>query len=571
MLFDNKYEFVKDLGSGGFGKVFLAKEKLADRTIRHVAIKQLHNKDKEKQLDIIYEIEVVVKFNHPNIAAYKTHFWQDGLLFLVMEYCTDGNLWSVINDKKVPEQIAFDWTLTLAETLAVVHEEGIVHHDLKPGNILLTENGLLKISDFGMANSGGGTRAFMAPELFQWSANDDDPRIDVYALGVTLMEMLTGKNPFYTLSREEIIALHDKGDFPIKELPSWQQEIILKAINKIPELRFQSMVDFADAIKSKQVPFILNREIIKAGNLAEKIEWSLNHKKWNNARRSILTSEELEPNVNIYKATGKYYLLTQNIKKAKKNYEQALKLNSRLDVQKELGWINLEMENYPTAISLLSDHLHRNPTDYEGYNLLLKCFYETDRYEAAMQLAKMMMEVAPDINCFANNYYISHIMQFIGQTILPDTVMKAKDENVFIDYNHSVILEEDKSHDYLKKPTLKSKLLFQDYRFTHKSEVNESLEITNKQTNQKKIYKRMIIKIGRVGFDNLIELKGNAVSRRHCLIVNTKNDVMLYDLESTGTYLNNSKVKKKIALIEFSTLRIAEYEFEIKPDCKNLF
>jgi tetratricopeptide (TPR) repeat protein len=86
-------------------------------------------------------------------------------------------------------------------------------------------------------------------------------------------------------------------------------------------------------------------------------------------------------------------LLQKNIELAKSYFERALTWNPRLDVQKELGWINLEMKNYPKAISFLSDYIHRKPSDYEAYNLLLQCYYETNRYESAIDLAKILLDM----------------------------------------------------------------------------------------------------------------------------------------------------------------------------------
>lgn len=567
-FYDNKYQYVKDLGSGGFGNVFLAKEKISHRL---VAIKELHNKDANAQNDIIHEIQIVSKFNHPNIVTYHHHFYQDNLLYLVMEYCESGSLSNALRNVKKDDHRIFQWSLQLAEALSFVHEKKIIHHDIKPGNILFSDNGTIKISDFGIANTGGGTRAFMAPELFSWSAKEDDCRTDIYALGVTLIEMLTGQNPFYALSREQIIALHETNDFGIKTLPNWQQEIILKAINKVPELRFQSMQDFAEAINAKQVPFIFNKQNLIAGDFAAKAEKALQSKHWIRTRYLLeYASKNFPPNVNIFRVAGKYNLLAHKISLAKTCFEKALSLNPRLDVQKDLGWINLELENYPIAISLLTDHLHRYPSDYEAYNLLLQCFYETHRYEAAIELAKMLMDVAPDIPCFGNNYYLSCIMQNLGSTILPNTVMKQKD-NFFIDYNLSVILENEKSHNFEKKPTLKSKLLFQDYRFGKHSKYNPSLQIIDPRYKDPAEYYQGIIKIGRKDYaNNDITFPGTAVSRRHCLIVNTKNDVMLYDLNSTGTFVNGEKVNKKIALIGLNKIKIGDYELSINTDKQKL-
>lgn len=565
-LYDNKYRFEKELGKGGFGRVFLAREEVSDRL---VAIKQLNNTDKEQQEKIIYEIQVVAKFNHPNIVTYHHHFSQDGLLYLVMEYCSGGSLQEKLDAKQVDAVNALLWIQTLAETFEFVHQKGIIHHDIKPLNILFAENGTIKISDFGVANTGAGTRAFMSPEALNWESDSvKDARVDIYALGVTLMMLLSGANPFYFLSREEIIALHDKGDFPIKKLPNWQQEIILKAINKVPELRFQSMNDFAEGIKAKQVPLVLNKDIIKAGEFAEKAEKLLSTKKWLRAGALLeFAAGQYPNNVNVIRVLGKYYLMQQHISKAKRCYEKALQLNSRLDVQKDLGWLNLAAKKYPTAISLLSDHLHRNPSDYEAYNLLLQCFYETNRYEAGMDLARTLLDINPENSCFANNYYICCCLHNIGETVFPNTVLKAK-SNEFVDYNFSIILESEPTHSKDKKPTLKSKLLFMDYRFL-KLAVN-TLHFVQSNIEDGKIgaTTKRIIKFGRKGYDvNDIEVPGGtSISRRHCLIINCKDDVWLYDLDSTGTYVNNELVKDKVPLLGLNTIKIGKAEYQVTTD-----
>ncbi len=573
LLFDNKYRYVKDLGNGGFGKVFLAKE---ERSENLVAIKQLKNEDKTRQDDIIYEMQMVSKFNHPHIVLYKHHFVQNDLLYIVMEYCTLGSLRQLLRNEKPASTLIWKWMSQLTETLQLVHEKGIVHHDIKPDNILFTEDRTIKITDFGIANTGGGTRPYMSPEALSWETHTEkDPRVDVYALGVTLLEMLTGQNPFFGKSTEEIIELHDRKEFGITPLPNWQQEIILKAIAKIPEQRFQSMKDFHESIQAQSVPILFDKEVIQAGDLAEQAERLLLRKKWNRAFSLLEYAEtNLKPNVNILLQKGKYYLMAQQIEQAKSYYEKALKWNPRLDVQKELGWINLELQNYPTAISLLSDHLHRNPSDYEAYNLLLQCYYETNRYEPAMDLARILLEVEPNNQCFANNYYICCVMQNIGQMVFPHTVLKAdKSDNHFLNYNYGVLLETQPSHNYKKEPTLKSKLLFMDYRFNKYSP--STLYCTNGNTANFKEAEtnKPIIKFGRENYDvNDVKVPGGTeVSRRHCVIVNYKDDIWIYDLNSTGTYLNDKIIKLKAPLIGRNTVGIGNVEYEFTNDKTKLF
>jgi serine/threonine protein kinase len=572
-LFDNKYRFIKDLGSGGFGKVFLAKE---ERSENLVAIKQLKNEDKAKQDDIIYEMQMVSKFNHPNIVLYKHHFVQEDLLYIVMEYCPLGSLRDLMRKEKITSTFVWKWMSELTETLQLVHEKEIIHHDIKPDNILFTENRTIKITDFGVANTGAGTRPYMSPEALGWeTAAVKDARVDIYALGVTLLELLTKRNPFIGKTAEEIIELHDLKDFGITGLPNWQQEIILKAIAKIPEQRFQRMKDFNEAIQAQSVPIIFDKEVIQAGDLAEKAERLLQKKKWQSAYSVLEYAERtLKPNVNILLQKGKYHLMAQQIELSKTYYEKALKWNPRLDVQKELGWINLELKNYPTAISLLSDHLHRNPSDYEAYNLLLQCYYETNRYEPAMDLARILLDVEPTNKCFANNYYVCSAMHHIGQTVFPNTVLKAdKSENHFLNYNYGVILETDLSHNYKKEPTLKSKLLFMDYRFNKYSPSTLYCTAGNSEAFKEAETQKAIIKFGRESYDvNDVKVpNGTAISRRHCVIVNFKDDVWLYDLDSTGTYVNGNKVVYKTPLIGRNTIRISKTEYEFTNDKSKLF
>lgn len=572
-LYDNRYRYIKPLGEGGFGKVFLAKEEKSNDV---VAIKQLNGRHKANQDAIIHEMQMIAKFNHPNIVTYKHNFSQDGLLYIVMEYCANGSLDDMLDKQRVVSVFAWKWIGTITETLQFVHEKKIVHHDIKPDNILFTEDRNLKISDFGLANQVGGTTPYMSPEALNWDSRfANDVRVDIYALGVTLIEMITGHNPFLFKTHSEILEIHDKKDFGITHLPNWQQEIILKAIAKIPEQRFQSMKDFHEAVQAKYVPIVFDKEVIKAGDIAEKADLLLVRKKWSKAY-SLLTYAEttFKPNVNVMRVLGKYYLLRQRPHEAQAYYEKALKWNPRLEVQKELGWINLDKRNYPTAISLLSDHLHRNPSDFEAYNLLLQCFYETERYELAMDLAKTILDVDKENMCFANNYYISYVLQNPRQNVSPSDVLKTpKAENPFLEYNHSVVVEKVPSHAYDMKPQLKSKMLFMDYRFNKFKPGTLYCSNFDFPDQKKGETEKAIIKFGRKPYhcNDIMVSAETTISRRHCLIVNCKDEVWLYDLNSTGTFVEDENVVRKTHLIGRKKIRIGNYFYEITDDRSKLF
>ncbi|MBK6834798.1 MAG: protein kinase [Bacteroidetes bacterium] len=537
-LYDNKYKFIKSLGSGGFGTVFLAIEEHSENI---VAIKKLHNFSYYEVDDLYNEIQSVSKFNHPNIINYKHCFEEERKVYLVMEHCEGGSLSQMMNTENGDLEKIWDWMLILTETMQFVHNKGIVHHDLKPANILFTEDGVIKIADFGLANSANGTISYLCPRASQnLEEYCLDPRVDIYSLGVTLLEVLTGENPFYRKSTSRIQEIYYQCRLKIDKFPSWQQAIILKAIHPEPGLRFQTMDEFNHAIKEQAIPFIINKDAIKAGDIAEKANHLIENKKWLKALALLDYAEKtLKPSISIQEAKGKYHLLQGNIELAKQYFEKALKWNPRIDIQKELGWINLEHKNYPMAISLLSDYIHRNPTDMETYNLLMKCYYETNRYEQVINIAEPLLKINPSIQCIQNNLYLAIQLYCIKEKINPTTLFKKKlQKHYFLDYNYELVMEKEVSHNYSKDPTLKSKMLYMDYRFNNF--IPGTLFFRN-QSNEASNFVEInspIIKIGKEGFPlNTIEILGDTkVSRRHCAIINSKNDVWLSNLSSSGTF-----------------------------------
>jgi pentatricopeptide repeat protein len=316
------------------------------------------------------------------------------------------------------------------------------------------------------------------------------------------------------------------------------------------------------------VPVLFKKDRLKAAALVNIAEKELKKTKWRNALKYLeLANANYPNNISVLHAFGKYYLRAQEIKKAKAYLEKAVKLNPRLDIQKDLGWINLENKKYPIAMGLLSDHLYRHPSDYEAYNLLIRCYYETNRYEAAMSLAENLMETNINLPCFANNYYISAAL--LNQDRKTKLSALIKEQNhPFMAYNAAVINETHLSHNFNKSPTLKSKLLFMDFQFnTIKENTLTFLESNNDAVVLGSTVKP-IIKFGREAYaSNDVEVPGSfAISRRHCLIINCKDNVWLYDLDSTGTYLNNEKVNKKTPIQGFNTLSISKVDYTITTD-----
>ncbi len=541
---DGKYLITRRLGGGGFGEVFLATDEVIPN--RQVAIKVLSQPRPGDHSDLVWEMQTLAQFNHPHIVTFYHHFNAEERLYLVMEFCPAGSL----NDLLVAggpyckEQV-FAWGLELCETLAFVHGKGIVHHDIKPQNILFAGDGTIKLGDFGVANRIAGTRLYLPPEMLLGErVSRIDPRVDVYALGLTLLEAINGHHPFEHLQPDEAIRARIKHDFVPTELPRWVQEVLLKATHPTPELRFQSADDFCDAIRGQHVPYVFDGNRIRADDLARRAESSIARRKWKTAEKLASYALELSPDsVAALLAAGRCQLLIRRIDRASEYLSKAVSISPRTPVQKELGWINLEQGRIPTAISLLTDHLQRNASDYEAYNLLLKCFYLTDRYEAGESLANIVVDAKAPNDCFRNNRLLCRLLNGDSAPVELATPTSREAANPFIVYNLAVANERPRSWGSDTPVSLKSKLLFEEYRFgTAVRTGRKNTLAVYTSGNVRDDFGRSIVAIGSLSVNDLV-VNDKSVSRRHCVIVNYPDDVWLYDLGSTvGTVIDGQRL-----------------------------
>jgi Flp pilus assembly protein TadD len=446
--------------------------------------------------------------------------------------------------------------LELCETLAFVHGKRIVHHDIKPMNILFTADGTVKFGDFGVANTRVGTLPYMPPEMLLGErVSRTDPRVDIYALGLTLLELITGRNPFERFELNEAIQARVRHDFVSTGMSRWVQEILLKATHPTPELRFQTAEDFAEAIRGRHVSYVFDGNRIKADALARKVETALARRKWRTAEKLAKYALDLSPDcVAALLAAGRCQLLLRRIDRASECFSKALAISPRTPVQKELGWINMEQGRLPTAISMLTDHLQRNASDYEAYNLLLKCFYLTDRYEAAESLAgTMIAEKAPN-TCFRANQILFQLLN--GEDPSGGKVNSRDETNPFIAYNLMVATEKPPAWGE-NKPSLKSKLLFEEYRFGKANPTGRrNTLVAYSPDGPHTDFKQSIVTIGSLPGNDIV-IHDQSVSRRHCVIVNYLDDVWLYDLGSTiGTKVDKVRLTGQMLLDGVHTVEV---------------
>jgi len=253
-----KYKVLEQIGSGGMAMVYRGEHIYLKKP---VAIKVMLPSFSEKP-DLVQrflqEAEMASKLDHPNIVKIFDFGDEDGLLYLVMQFIDGDTLERILRHRgKLSLGEAINITLQVLSALQYAHEKGLVHRDIKPGNVMITKEGRAYLLDFGIAVLGGmgggekttaGTPEYMAPEQFRGRA---DRRSDLYSVGVMLYEMLTGKTPFqdakdiYELQHRILRdPIHPTGIDP--EIDA----ILKKALSKLPSQRFQSAKEFANALLS---------------------------------------------------------------------------------------------------------------------------------------------------------------------------------------------------------------------------------------------------------------------------------------------------------------------------------
>ena len=256
MLLNNRYQLLERLGSGGMSDVFRARDLMLERS---VAIKVLHedySNDEAFQQRFRQEARAAANLSHPNIVTVHDFGFDHGQLFLVMEYIPGKDLKTILRQRgrfSVEEAIAL--MVQACAGIGYAHRAGLVHCDVKPHNMIVTPDGRLKVTDFGIARALStilpderadvvwGSPQYFSPE--QAAGEAPSPASDVYSLGVVLYEVLTGALPFTAPSSEELARMHlEAAPIPpseyVPDIPSALEQIILKVLSKEPAARYRT-------------------------------------------------------------------------------------------------------------------------------------------------------------------------------------------------------------------------------------------------------------------------------------------------------------------------------------------
>jgi serine/threonine-protein kinase len=251
-----KYKILSTIGSGGFGTVYLAEDTWIDKK---VALKVPHKQGVDFG-ELLREPRLLASLNHPNIVTILTAEKQENVFFIVMEFVPGETLETIISREGALDVArALDYTCQIVNAMDHAHRQGVLHRDLRPSNVLVADSGMLKVADFGtsrfleIAAHGTtviGSPPYMAPEQFHGKAVFAS---DIYSLGVTMYQMLTGMLPYDTPSPADLDRLM-KGELLTAprlknpKIPRSINDIVLKAMAPEIHARYQRAGDLLDDV-----------------------------------------------------------------------------------------------------------------------------------------------------------------------------------------------------------------------------------------------------------------------------------------------------------------------------------
>ncbi len=268
-ILEGRYQIIKQIGGGGMAEVYKARCTVLNR---YVAIKVLRNEyreDKEFIARFNTEAQAAASLTHPNIVSIFDVGCENGVHYIVMEYVEGITLKKFIEQNGVLSwRQALDFTVQICQAIDCAHKNGIVHRDIKPQNIMVCDNNVLKVMDFGIArnlNKNGqtqdgknaiGTVHYISPE--QARGGYVDGKTDIYSIGVVLYEMMTGKLPFNHENPVSVAIMHmQQKPVPPRELvlsiPAALEEACLKAMSKEQAQRFQTAGEMLESLQRIQI------------------------------------------------------------------------------------------------------------------------------------------------------------------------------------------------------------------------------------------------------------------------------------------------------------------------------
>ncbi|NXG52556.1 NEK3 kinase, partial [Psilopogon haemacephalus] len=238
-----EYEVLKVLGEGSFGRALLVHHRISDEkyAMKEIRLPMCSSDEENSRREAV----LLAKMNHPNIVAYKESFEADGHLYIVMEYCDDGDLMQKIKHQRgklFPEDTILHWFVQMCLGVKHIHDKRVLHRDIKSKNVFLTQNGKVKLGDFGSARllahpasyacTYVGTPYYVPPEI--WESRPYNNKSDIWSLGCILYELCTLRHPFQANSWKHLILKICKGSYsPLPSHYSYELHYLVKQMFKI--------------------------------------------------------------------------------------------------------------------------------------------------------------------------------------------------------------------------------------------------------------------------------------------------------------------------------------------------
>src|SRR5690625_2774288 len=262
LLLIGRYRFLERIAIGGMGEVWLARDQERERDVAIKVLREEHTGEPGFVNRFRAEARATSGLSHPGIAQTYAYGEQSGAAYIVMELVVAEPLSETLErEKTIAPQFTINILSQAARALHAAHEGGVVHRDVKPGNILVDENGRVKLTDFGIARAVGqpamtevgmvmGTAQYLSPE--QVNGQPASPASDIYALGIVAYEMLLGNRPFTGTTPLEIAIRHVEDEVPplSSDLPQPLAKLIMRTLAKDPADRPETAAIFADELEA---------------------------------------------------------------------------------------------------------------------------------------------------------------------------------------------------------------------------------------------------------------------------------------------------------------------------------